>query len=86
MRKREPLPKTFASLEKAAEFGDTHSLADYWEYTKPVKFDIQIKDSPQYFKLEESLAGKLVKIAQKKKISAEVLVNLWIQERLSKVA
>lgn len=35
------LPENFASLEEAAEFWDTHSLADYWEQTKEV--DIQVR-------------------------------------------
>jgi hypothetical protein len=31
------------SLEEIAEFWDTHSLADYWDQTHEVEFEVQAK-------------------------------------------
>ncbi len=81
--KRDPIPESFATIEEAAEFWDTHSLGDYWEYTKPVRFHIKLSKEPRrYFPIEESLSRRISKIAEKKKISPEILVNLWIQEQV----
>ena len=81
--KRDPLPESFRTIEEAAEFWDAHSLADYWEYTTPVKFDVKLPKEPRrYYPIEESLARRISKIAERKKISPEILVNLWIQERV----
>lgn len=33
------LPEHFATFEEAAEFWDTHDLADYWDLTEEVEFD-----------------------------------------------
>ena len=30
-KEREPIPEHFKSLEEAAEFWDSHDLADYWD-------------------------------------------------------
>ncbi|MBL7075501.1 hypothetical protein ISS37_09730 [candidate division KSB1 bacterium] len=38
----DPIPDHFKSIGEAADFWDTHSLADYWDQTKEVYFDIEI--------------------------------------------
>jgi hypothetical protein len=83
--RRDPLPDHFSSIEEAAEFWETHSLADYSEYWKPVKVDIRIKETPRYYALEERIAERLARYARQKRISPEVLLNLWTQEKLSKI-
>ena len=37
---RDPLPKEFKTIEEAAEFWDTHSLADYEDVQKDVEFEV----------------------------------------------
>ena len=39
---REPIPGYFATLEEAAEFWDTHDLADYWDLTEEVEFVMEV--------------------------------------------
>ncbi|GAB4543231.1 MAG: hypothetical protein Kow0063_36170 [Anaerolineae bacterium] len=41
--KRDAIPEHFESLEKAGEFWDTHSAADYWDEMEEVEmeFDLQ---------------------------------------------
>ena len=41
MQERDPIPENFASIEEAAEFWETHSLADYWDMTKEVHFAVR---------------------------------------------
>jgi hypothetical protein len=40
---RDPIPLHFASVEEAAEFWDNHDLADYWDLTHEVEFDVDIQ-------------------------------------------
>ena len=46
--KRDPIPENFKSIEKAAEFWDTHSIADYWDLTRPVHFKVNLKHHRQF--------------------------------------
>ena len=81
----DPIPEHFSSIEEAAEFWDNHSLADYWDQTKEVHFDVEINKEPKYIALESKLAKRINEVAKKQKISAETLVNLWIAEKLSAI-
>jgi hypothetical protein len=38
--KRDPIPKHFKSVAEAAEFWDTHDLADYWDLTRETHFEV----------------------------------------------
>jgi hypothetical protein len=38
---KDVLPEEFDSLEEAAEFWDSHSLADYWDETKEVQIQVR---------------------------------------------
>ena len=42
-RKRDPMPPPDATPEEIGEFWDTHSLADYWDETHEVKFQVNLK-------------------------------------------
>ena len=39
----EPIPEQFATVDEAAEFWDTHSLADYWDFTEEVDFKVDLR-------------------------------------------
>jgi len=39
---RDPIPKHFESLDEAAEFWDCHDLADYWDQTSEVNFELDL--------------------------------------------
>lgn len=81
---KETLPDEFASVQDAAAFWDSHDLAEYWEETKEVKADIKVPRTPRYIPLEQETAEFIFKIATKKHISSETLVNLWLKEYLRK--
>ena len=42
-RKRDPMPPPDATPEEIGEFWDTHSLADYWDETHEVEFQVNLK-------------------------------------------
>ncbi|GIK71136.1 MAG: hypothetical protein BroJett021_01240 [Chloroflexota bacterium] len=67
------------SCEAIGEFWDTHSLADYWNQTYEVEFEVRI---PRCVRIEANLFARIADEARRRGVSAETLVNLWIAERL----
>lgn len=76
----DPIPETM-SLEEAADFWDTHSVADYPSEVVEVEFDLQ--GSRKYVAIDTEVLSQLERRARDRGISLETLVNLWLQERLS---
>lgn len=81
--KRDPIPQHFKSLEEAAEFWENHDLADYWDLTREVDFDVDIQRRVFLTALEPDLAKKLVACAHKRGVSTETLINVWLTEKLT---
>ena len=52
-KKRDPMPPPDATPEEVGEFWDTHSLADYWDETHEVEFQVNLK-SRQNLSLDEA--------------------------------
>jgi hypothetical protein len=82
-KQRDPLPEKFNNVQDAVEFWDTHSLADYDESWKDVQCEIDIKRRTYQISLDGGLYRKLRRAAEARGVSAETLVNLWLQERVS---
>jgi len=82
------MSKSKSSLSKArsykeiGEFWDTHDLADYWGRTKAARFDIDIQSEVTYYALDSKLSKRVRSIAKKRGVSADTLLNLWVQEKL----
>lgn len=70
------------SYSEIGEYWDTHDLADVWDQTEPVELEVDIRSSTTYFPVERSLTSRLREIAGRRGVSAETLLNLWLQERL----
>ncbi len=51
------------SYKEIAEFWDTHDVADYWDQTEPVEFEVDIQSEARYYPLETTLAASVAKIA-----------------------
>lgn len=85
-KKIDPIPEKFDSIEEASDFWDSHSLADYWDQTTEVHFDIEIDEEPRYFVLEKQIAKKVYELAKKQKVSPETLVNLLVAEQVATLA
>jgi len=78
-----PLPEQFNNLDDAVEFWDTHSLADYQEAWRDVQCEIDIKRRTYQISLDSGIYQKLRRAARERGVSAETLVNLWLQEKVS---
>jgi CopG antitoxin of type II toxin-antitoxin system len=71
------------SYEEMGEYWDTHSLDEIWDQTEPVEFEIDIKSDKRYYPIEKTLSEKLTQIARAQGVSAETLINLWVQEKIA---
>ena len=70
------------SYKEIGEFWDTHDLADYWDQTEPVEFEVDIQSEVRCYPLESTLAASIAEIARQRGVSVETLLNLWVQEKL----
>ena len=70
------------SYKEIGDFWDTHDLSDFWDQTKKVEFGVDIKSEIIYCSLDKKLAEKVQSIAQRRGVSADTLINLWVQEKL----
>jgi len=69
------------TLEEIAEFWDTHSLADYWDQTHEVEFEVRAKRRRRVT-LDPDIYAQVETRARARGIVPETLVNLWLAERL----
>lgn len=72
-----------SSLDELVEFFETHDLGDYWEQMPETDFEVDIKRRTHVFALEEDLVERLTAVAREKQVPSEMLVNVWIREKLS---
>lgn len=70
------------SYKEIGEFWDTHDLADFWDKTKKPSFEVDIESEITYYAVDRTLSEKMQAIAQKHGITADTLINLWVQEKL----
>jgi len=70
------------SYKEIGDFWDTHDLSDFWDKTKQAEFDVDIKSEITYYALDKTLSERIQAIAQKRGISSDTLINLWLQEKL----
>ena len=74
------------SYQELGEFWDTHDLSEYWDRTEPAEFDVNIRSSATYYPIESRLAARLTSAAGERGVSAETLLNLWLQEKMAEEA
>jgi hypothetical protein len=72
-----------SSPSEIGEYWDTHDLADHWDQTHEVDFDVRLESSVMYFAVEKSLAEKLRAAARDHGVSPETLLNVWVQEHVT---
>ena len=64
-------------LDEIADFWDTHSLADYWDQTHEVEFEVRAKRRHRVT-LAPELYTRIEVQARIRGILPETLVNLWL--------
>ena len=72
------------TLEEIADFWDTHSLADYWDQTHEVEFEVRASRRRRVTLVPEVYA-RIEAQARERGILPETLVNLWLVEWLQEV-
>lgn len=83
------MTKNKSSVSKAnsdiqiGEHWDSHDLSENWEATTETEFEVDLQSDRFYYAVENSLSSKLHLLAEKRGVSAETLVNLWLQERVN---
>ena len=70
------------SYEEIGAFWDDHDLADYWDRTEPVTFEVDIQSETTYYALPGRLSERLREAAKCRGISPRKLLNTWIEEKL----
>ena len=69
VKARESMPPPTATLEEIGEFWDTHSLADYWDETHEVAFEVvNLKSKPNLVSVEPEEGGCLTSVGQDRQI------------------
>ena len=71
------------TLDEIADFWDTHSLADYWDRTQDVQFDVTAERRRRVTLDPEVYVG-IAEQARARGLLPETLVNLWLAERLKR--
>jgi len=82
MRKHKSTLSQATSYKEIGEFWDAHDLSDFWDKTKEAQFDIDIESEVTYYALDRILSEKIQSLAQKRGVTADTLINLWVQEKL----
>ena len=68
------------TLEEIADYWDTHSLADHWDETHEVNFEVRMQRKCRT--LTPEIYKKIEKQALEQGVLPETLVNLVVAERL----
>jgi len=71
-----------SSYVQMGEYWDKHDLSDVWENTEKTDFDFIAESQVTYFAVERSLSEKLRSIVLAQGMSADTILNLWIQEKM----
>lgn len=81
-RKKRPTPISKAStLEEIGDFSDSHSLADHWDETHEVVFDVTAQRRRR-ITIDPELYVKVEAQARTRGLLPETLINIWLSERL----
>ena len=73
----------FGTYEEAAEWFDTHDMADYEELMQPVDFSFDLRKNRDWVELENDIARNVRELAKRQKIPTRTLVNDLLRERLA---
>lgn len=82
MRKYKGSISKAKSYKEIGEFWDTHDLTEFWDQTRKASFEVDIESEATYYSLDRRLAERVQAIAQERGVSADTLINLWVQEKL----
>jgi len=71
------------SVEKLADFWDSHSLADHWGHTREALFELRATRRRRVT-IAPDLYAQVEALAHRRGVSPETLVNLWLTEHVGR--
>jgi hypothetical protein len=71
------------TLREIGDFWDGHDATDFEDGTYPVEFDVDVQTRRHYVAVDPDLLERLRREAHARGVSAESLINLWLQEHLT---
>ena len=81
--KKSKLPKT-DSIEKLAEFWDTHDLTDFEDELEEVAEPVFVRGSAIKVSLESGDVEAVEQMAQAKGVSREELIRAWVLQKIAR--
>jgi len=72
------------TIEEMADFWDSHSLADYDEQTCEVEMTFDPAARRTVVHIEPELMADILKVAQKRKVSSQTLINVWLRQQVDR--
>ncbi len=70
------------TYKEIADYWDSHDLSDVWDKTRKVDFELSVESELTYYPLDKVLSDEIQSMARKRGVSADTLINLWLQEKL----
>jgi predicted DNA binding CopG/RHH family protein len=83
--KKPKLPKT-DSIQKLADFWDTHDLTDFEDELEEVAEPVFVRDTAIKVHLESREAAAVQQLAQAKGVSQEELIRAWVLQQLARTS
>ncbi len=80
MSSKTPVSKA-STYQDIGAFWDKHDATDFGEQSD-AEFNVHIKSQRRYYPVDRKLSLEIRKIAEKRGISEETLLNLWVQEKV----
>ncbi len=76
----------FNSLDELVNYFDENDFGELDEKLKKVHFDVDLKHKTHLIGIDEEISKDLAKIASQEHTTTELLVNLWLKEKVSDYA
>ena len=71
----------FSDIMKASDYWDSHSVADCWDETCKVNFEIKISKEPKYIVLEPKLSKKIWRASLKQGLTPDAFIDSLLKEK-----
>jgi hypothetical protein len=81
--KKSKLPKKTDSVQKLAEFWDTHDLTDFEDQLEEVAESVFVRGNAIKVPLESRDVKAVEQLAQAKGVSREELIRAWVLQKLA---
>jgi hypothetical protein len=79
----DPLPKSFASYDAAADFWDSHDVTDYLDQLEEEKADVQLRGRRFEIEVDEDVASRLLTRAEVEQVPVGSLASKMLRRDLT---